>query len=70
MADLGAVSQSPADGGASWLEHETAEARLDPTGQGRVVAAMDMAETKTEFLLLDPHVQSHTEYSLRGQGSS
>lgn len=53
---VGPVSQPSADGAAGWLEHETAKACLDPIGQERVAVAADTAP----FLLLDPHVQSHT----------
>lgn len=53
---VGPVPQPPPEGGAGWLEHETAKACLDPTGQERVVVAADTAQ----FPLLDPHVQSHT----------
>lgn len=72
MLDLWALCLSPRLKEERWLEHETAKACLDPTGQGRTVVAVDTAVTKTEFLLLDAHVQSHTQSpeTLRGPGSS
>lgn len=61
MLDLWALCLSPRLKEERWLEHETAKAFQDPTGQGRMVVAVDTAVTKTQFLPLYSHVQSHTQ---------
>lgn len=55
---VGRVSEPMAGGRAGWLEQETAETCLDPTGRGR---AVDTAVAETQSLPLDLHAQPHTQ---------